>query len=308
MNLLAIDVGGTEIKYACLNERYEMNKWGKIATPQNSLDDFVASIKNIYEQFKNEVSGVALALPGFIDTERGFVFHGGSLTYNNGIYLEKLLSEQLNCPVKLENDAKAAAMAELANGVLKNCRDAAVFIIGTGIGGGIIVDGKLVKGRNFTAGEFSYLNVNIKEAQFQETFYGGMVHYCSTPALLRMYRENSGKDEEIDGITFFERFNNNDEAAIKTLNQFTYNLALQTMNLGVLLNCEKIAIGGGISRQKILVEMINEKIKDLQVNKMLEENGVKNPFIPEIVNCYYSADANLIGAVYSYLQQIGEKR
>ena len=101
-----------------------------------------------------------MSLPGFIDVKNGRCNGGGGLFYNHGTQVGKLLEEKCGCKVVLENDGKAAVKAEYYYGSLKGCTNAAVFIIGTGVGGGLIIDGKVVKGRHFTAGEYSFMNLN----------------------------------------------------------------------------------------------------------------------------------------------------
>ena len=301
MKLLAIDVGGTEIKSALIDQDYSLSDWDSIPTPQNSFDDFLSAIETIYSRYKDQIEGVAMALPGFIDSDQGLCNSGGALTYNAGKYLGPILSERLGCRVHLENDGKAAAMAELANGSLKGCKNAAVFIIGTGVGGGLIVDGKLVKGRNFTAGELSFLTVSMELDKGEGTMDGMMCDYCSTPALLNFYNRFSGTEETINGREFFRRYHENDPAAVRALDLFSRYVAIQVMNLGVLLNCERVAIGGGISRQPVLVKKINEMMDTIGVNMMIARNKTTNYMRPEVVNCQFSNDANLIGAAYSYL-------
>lgn len=301
MKLLTIDVGGTEIKSALIDQDYTLSDWNSIPTPQTDFEEFLSAIEKIYSKYRDQVEGVAMALPGFIDSEQGLCNSGGALTYNAGKYLGPILSERLGCRVHLENDGKAAAMAELAQGSLKGCKNAAVFIIGTGVGGGLIVDGKLVKGKNFTAGELSFLNVSMNMDKGDGTMAGMMCDYCSTPALLKMYNRFAAKDEEINGKILFQRYFEGDQAAIKALDLFSRYVAIQVMNLGVLLNCEKVAIGGGISRQPILVEKINEKMDTIGINVQIARNKTTNYMRPEVVNCQFSNDANLIGAAYSYL-------
>ena len=125
-----------------------------ITTPADSQEHFLNTLREIYLPHKDEVDGIALSLPGFIDAEQGVVKGGGalSLAYNVGTPVGPRLAEACGCRVWIENDGKAAAIAELERGVLKGCRNAAVFIIGTGVGGGLIIDGKLVRGRDCTAG------------------------------------------------------------------------------------------------------------------------------------------------------------
>lgn len=304
MNLLAIDVGGTEIKSAIVDADYNLSDWDSKTTPQDSLDSFIDFIEEIYLRYKDKVEGVAVAIPGFVDVENGVCNSGGALLYNAGQPIGKLLQERLGCKVHLENDGKAAALAELANGSLKGCKNAAVFIIGTGIGGGIIIDGKLLRGRNFTAGELSFLNVNIEKDNDPNYKFGTICNYCTTPALIKMYQTKSGDDSVTNGKQFFEKYHQGNSDAIEVLDVFAKNIAVQLMNLGIILNCEKIAVGGGISKQEVLVEKINEKMNESGLYSFFYgANDIVEYLRPEVVNCVYLSNANLIGAVYSYLQQ-----
>ena len=304
MNLLAIDVGGTEIKSAIVDTDYNLSDWDSKPTPQDSLDSFIDSIEEIYLRYKDKVEGVAVAIPGFVDVENGVCNSGGTLLYNAGQPIGKLLQERLGCKVHLENDGKAAALAELANGSLKGCKNAAVFIIGTGIGGGIIIDGKLLRGRNFTAGELSFLNVNIEKDNDPNYKFGTICNYCTTPALIKIYQTKSGDVTVTNGKQFFEKYHQGNSDAIEVLEVFTKNIAVQLMNLGIILNCEKIAVGGGISKQEVLVEKINEKMNESGLYSFFYgANDIVDYLRLEVVNCAYLSNANLIGAVYSYLQQ-----
>ncbi len=145
-----------------MDEQLNRTDTGSTPTPADSQEHFLNTLREIYLPHKDEVDGIALSLPGFIDAEQGVVRGGGapSLAYNVGTPVGPRLAEACGCRVWIENDGKAAAIAELERGVLKGCRNAAVFIIGTGVGGGLIIDGKLVRGRDCTAGEYSFMNTN----------------------------------------------------------------------------------------------------------------------------------------------------
>ena len=297
MNFLAIDVGGTEIKYAIISDQMELSNKGYVPTPQDTIEHFLDALESIYEPVKDKVLGIAMSLPGFIDTKLGKNNGGGALTYNIGVCIADKVKERLGCTVHLENDAKAAAMAELWKGSLQGVGNAAVFIIGTGVGGGIIVDGKLIRGHTFTAGEFSFINSDIHD----ESPNSMLCNYCGTPSLIQYYKEFSQSHENMDGRELFRRYYDGDVNADKALDKFTRYIALKIFDLGVILNPEKVAIGGGISAQDILIEKIIEQLKALPINETMFNGADNNPMIPEIVRCKFGNDANLIGAVYSYM-------
>ena len=186
MKIMVFDVGGTEIKYSVMDEQMHRTNSGAVPTPQDTQAQFLDAVYRLYAPHKDEVSGIAMALPGFVDNRTGYVSNGGALLYNTATPVGQLLAEKCGCPVILENDGKAAAMAELANGALKDCCNAAVFIIGTGVGGGIIANGQLVRGVHFTAGEYSFVNTNAEAWDAPDQ---NMACQCSTSNLLFCRRQ-----------------------------------------------------------------------------------------------------------------------
>ena len=190
MKVMIFDVGGTEIKYSVMDDAMNRYESGSIPTPSDSQPHFLETLAQLYRPHRDEVDGIALSLPGFIDAEHGVVRGGGapSITYNIGTPVGPRLAELCGCKVWIENDGKAAAIAELQCGALQGCSNAAVFVIGTGVGGGLIVNGQLVRGRDFTAGEYSFMNTNADAwGDGKKT----MACQCSTSALLDAYRDTS---------------------------------------------------------------------------------------------------------------------
>ena len=184
--------------------------------------------------------------------------------------------------------------------MLKGCRNAAVFIIGTGVGGGLIIDGKLVRGRDCTAGEYSFMNTNA-DAWSDPT--KSVACQCSTSGLLSGYRARKGlpADAPMDGRIFFEAVHAGETEANETLRSFCRAVAVQIYNLNALLDLEKVAIGGGISKQPILVETLNEVYEEyiLRGHPFSEAQARCLPR-PEIVPCRFLSEANQIGAFASY--------
>ena len=165
MKVMVFDVGGTEIKYSVMDEQLNRADAGSVPTPGDTQEHFLATLEALYRPHAAEVDGIAMSLPGFIDAEHGVVRGGGapSLLYNIGTPVGPRLAQRCGCRVFLENDGKAAAIAELQLGALKGCTNGAVFIIGTGVGGGLVINGQLVRGIHCTAGEYSYLHTNADD-------------------------------------------------------------------------------------------------------------------------------------------------
>lgn len=300
MKIMVFDVGGTEIKYSVMDEQMHRTNSGAVPTPQDTQAQFLDAVYRLYAPHKDEVSGIAMALPGFVDNRTGYVSNGGALLYNTATPVGQLLAEKCGCPVILENDGKAAAMAELANGALKDCCNAAVFIIGTGVGGGLIVNGQLVRGRDFTAGEYSFMNTNADEWNNGRKT---MACQCSTTALLDAYRERKGlpADAPMNGRIFFDAANAGEPEALEVLEKFCFAVDVQIYNLSVLLDLEKVAIGGGISSQPLLIETL-DRVYEEQILKghPFSEEQARSLAHPEIVACAFHNKSNQIGALVSY--------
>ncbi|MBR2990955.1 MAG: ROK family protein [Solobacterium sp.] len=296
---LVFDIGGTAIKFSVMNDAAEMLESGQIPTPRDNQEHFLADLKTIYDQFGEDCEGIAISLPGLTDSDRGYMITGGALSYNVGQYVAKQISEMCEGkPVHLENDGKAAAWAEMESGALKGIENGSVFIIGTGVAGGLILNGKLFKGKDFSAGEYSYLNVNDEKWGQFSTMMGSR---CSTTGLLGIYRDLKGMtpEEELNGRDFFNAYDLNDPAAHEALETFARYVAVQLFNLTMLLDIERFAIGGGISNHPALVETIRKAYHDIHFDS---EFPLDNTPIAEIIKCRYGSEANQIGALYSMLE------
>lgn len=303
MKVMIFDVGGTEIKYSVMDDAMNRYGSGSVPTPSDSQPHFLETLAQLYRPHRDEVDGIALSLPGFIDAEHGVVRGGGapSIIYNIGTPVGPRLAEFCGCKVWIENDGKAAAIAELQRGALQGCSNAAVFVIGTGVGGGLIINGQLVRGRDFTAGEYSFMNTN---ADAWSDGKKSMACQCSTSALLDAYRvrRQLPADVPMNGRIFFDAANAGEPEALEVLEAFCMAVDVQIYNLSVLLDLEKVAIGGGISGQPLLIETLDRVYEEkiLKGHPFSEEQARSLPR-PEIVPCAFHNEANQIGALVSYL-------
>ena len=276
MKVMVFDVGGTEIKYSVMDEQMNRFDAGSVPTPQDTQEHFLDTIYALYAPHKDEVDGIAMALPGFVDANTGYVSNGGALLYNTGTQVGQLVRERCGCRVTLENDGKAAAIAELRAGALQGCCNAAVFIIGTGVGGGIIANGQLVRGVHFTAGEYSFVNTNADEWENTEKT---MACQCSTKYLLKWYRARKGlpADAPMNGKLFFDAANAAEPEALEVLERFC------------------------ISKQPLLLDDLRRVYAGLFASRGESPYMIGLPRC-EIVPCHFSSEANQVGALYTYLQ------
>ena len=299
---LGIDLGGTAIKYALMNEDSTILEQFSTRTPlekDSTLEDLLIVLENIIRKNQKKVAGIAISMPGIIDNKTGHAYIGGAITYLTGINLAKLLEEQFQIPVTIENDAKSAALAELWQGNLKDCKNGAVITLGTGVGGGIIINGALYSGNSFAAGEFSYVLVESDKPYQSGSFWGTA---GGVKTLLKLVHQNTGIPlSELDGFKVFEMANQGDSKVLAALDEYTKRLTLPIYNLQTIMDLEIIAIGGGISKQPLLLTYLQKNI-----DENYEKNPIHSfsPFVPKpkVIACKFYNDANLIGALYHHLQ------
>lgn len=274
MKILTVDVGGTFTKYAVMNDSAKIFEHGKFPTPLDGKNFFYGELHKLYKIF--DVEGIALSLPGVVDSARGILIKSVALNFCNGCNIVDELGKICGCRVTIENDARCAALAEAKLGALADIDDGFIILFGTMIGGSFIKNHEVYKGFNNSAGEISF----IRDA---DKIFSDV---CSVPALLKNYAPN----ENITGEIFF-RAVENDVAAQKILNEFTRKIAEKIFNIQMIIDVKKFAIGGGISAQKIFIDSIRDNLKKIYAECPVEFNRV------EVVPCKFLNDANLIGAL-----------
>lgn len=292
MKYLTLDIGGSSIKYAIMDEDIQIYEQSSIPTPLDTLEHLVESIGELYDKYRVDIHGIAISMPGVIDPENGYCYTGGSLTYIKNLNFVEVL--QKRCPIKITigNDAKCAANAEIGYGNLQGVQDGAVVILGTGIGGCLIKNHKVHTGRHFSAGEFSFMQTNCLEP------YGWDYTWCrrnGIDGLLKRVQEKLGTQEHYTGIEIFEMAHSGNQQVIDAIDQFALEVATQIYNVHILFDCEKIAIGGGISAQEMLIQLIQKNFDDV-----MNSLGI-GFYKPEIVPCYFRNNSNLVGALYQHI-------
>ena len=264
MKLLVFDIGGTEIKYSIMDETLSMEHSGHVPTPIDSFESFSKIICDIYQEYKEEVEGIAMSILGFVDSKNGVIKGGGLLRYNWQRPLRDELSRLCGCKVVMENDGKAAVKAEYRKGSLIGTQNAAVFVVGTGVGGGLVVNGQLLRGIHETAGEFSFISSDLEKFNGPDSFVG---YTCSTRSLLDEYKMLSQSEEAIDGRQLFERLSS--DKAAKEANLILATGHVERFNPAVQKAKELIedgVIGDIVSAFAKRVGPLPPRIKDVGVS------------------------------------------
>ncbi|MGF9846625.1 ROK family protein [Priestia megaterium] len=285
---LAFDIGGTFVKFALIDASGNIQTKSKFPTPDN-IEALVEGMIENYIPASAKVKGIAISCPGTVDIRTGTIYYGGTLKYLHQQNLAKLLERKCKIPVTIENDAKSAALAELWLGSIKEYDNALVLVLGSAVGAGLVLNGKLYRGKNLSAGEVSYI-MHLNPNTLNADFFGPT---GSAVDMINNIAEKKGIDAS--GQRVFDLINNKDPEATFIFNKYCLQLAEQIMNLQYLLDPEVIAIGGGISAQPVVVEGIQRAITKIK------ENNPNHYINPKVVSCKFQNDANLLGALRNFL-------
>lgn len=275
---LAIDIGGTFIKYGeYLEDGIELTNH-KIATPKNP-EDFIDMLTKII-LVHQDICGVGISCPGFINPITGentdFSVGENIKKYN----LKAELNKRTNLNISVENDGKCAALAENWLGRGNTFKNFIVITLGTGVGGGIIINKKLYRGQNFKAGEFGFMMIGKEDGEF--------IYPPSTSRLVKWVSKELGK--EVTGEYIFENYN--DQIIQSVYQKWLERVAITIGNLAVSFDSEMVLVGGGISASDVFVEDL--KNKTYSIFNHLKEYTL-------IDRCLLKNNAGKLGALYNYL-------
>lgn len=287
-NYLVFDIGGTTVKYGVLNLKGDILKKGSFITPKTNIDDLYSAIKRVYEECGEKFSGMALSCPGAVDNEEGIIAGVSAIHYIHGPRIKEDLKKMFNIEVEMENDANCAALAEVWLGEAKDNEDVVFIIFGSGIGGAIIKNRQLHKGKNLQAGEFGIMYFRKEDGT------DGLWGEVSTVRFAKRVSKLIGK--EVDGKELFRLADeDNNEIIIEEIENWYKDIAKGLLTIQYVCDPEKIIIGGAISQRNNLIEKIQKTLK-----KFIS-NFPEATIIPEIKKCKFENDANLIGALYNFL-------
>ena len=293
---LAIDVGGTFIKFAVMSgvRAFKIVKQDKIPTPKESHEKFLGALVDIFNA-NNDVEGIALAMPGLIDTEKGICISSGALDFSNGHCIAEELQNACGVPVTVDNDAKCAALAEVKSGCLVDVNNAFVLVFGTAVGGAFVHNREVYRGSHFCAGEVSYTLKTNQSVMSEKNFYASeisaSVFQKTCAKILNM------PVEDVTGEMIFDLIDENDDEMLDALYKFAHGVAVKIFNLQMLFDPERFALGGGISQRQSFIDAVNDKLDELF------EKAPEFLPRPQVVACKYHNDANLFGALYRHLRK-----
>lgn len=251
---LAMDIGGTFIKYAVMGADLSVY-YENMEPTRKAPGEFLAQVKAVIRGTEEAVCGIAICMGGFIHPETGentdYSVGKNFRTYN----LKKELEQETGLPVLVENDSNSAAFGELVKGAGRGCLSLCMITFGTGIGGAIILEGKLYRGGNYKAGEVGFTRVGLRKDHtgFQMEAAG------ATHALAGMVSRHLGR--EVNGAWVFEHLHVPEVEEI--YRQWLWKAAVVVGNMAVTLDTEKVLIGGGISENPRFIADLRDTVYGL---------------------------------------------
>lgn len=296
MYKLGIDIGGTFIKYALVDESYKiMDKW-KIETlkfeAKDELYDYICNnIKNI-----DDVEVIGISAPGVIDEEANVKSYAApNLRIMYGTNIVDEIQNRTNKKVAAINDAKAAGLCEFEIGNAKDSKSSAFLILGTGTGGCICNENGVIYGKDSFAGEFHKLPfINFSNGKMDN-----MGDYASMTALISIYNDKVNENDKIKyGHEVCNRYFEGDTTAKEAVDQWIDNILVQLITITVFYNPEVICIGGGISEEEWFINKIKDKYREECIR-----HTECDVITTKIDRCKYNNDANILGAIINAIKK-----
>ena len=314
MYRIGIDLGGTNIAAGLVNEAFEIV--AKDSTPTLAsrpsaeiVDDIAMLCKKLCEAHgisAEDVASVGIASPGIVDDETGEVIYANNLNFRHFPLIPMLRERFPIREMHIENDANAAAWGEAIAGAAKGSKSSVMITLGTGVGGGIVADGKVFKGFNSAAGELGHIVIEVDGRPCSCGRRGCWEAYSSATGLINMTKEKlvqcTAENREtamtalveqrgkVNGRTAFDAMRLGDAAATEVVNEYVKYLASGLASMINIFQPEVLSIGGGISNEgKYLLDLVEPLVRAQQYGTGLVPN-------PDIRIAQLRNDAGIIGA------------
>lgn len=299
---LVLDIGGTFIKYAIMDGEAQFIEQGKVPAVTGSEEGTLQALADVRDAVAGyDYEGVAISMPGRIVTDKGIAHTGGAFQWVHEYPAAEKYGAVFGKPCTIANDGKCAASAENWIGALADVNSGAVLVLGTGIGGGIVINNQVWMGATGGAGELSAF-ITDHEGVKNGLGWGNIgimwAAHISAGSITGKYGAIKGI-EKADGIMLFDAYEAGDPIAADVLKTFGEEAAAGICSLQSVLDLERYAIGGGISARPETTQIIKDAV-----------DALFDPYIdflpygkPEIVTCKFGNEANLIGALAFHLRK-----
>ncbi|GJQ48250.1 glucokinase [Candidatus Kuenenia stuttgartiensis] len=311
--IIGVDLGGTNLKAGIVgrdgNILYQFsiktNAHAESQVISHQICELIAGIiKNVRIE-KSDILGIGLGSPGLIDKKGETILFSPNLSKWRDIPIKKIISDTFGLPCILENDANAAAWGEKWVGAGKDVSSLVMLTLGTGIGGGIILDNKLWRGINNTAGEIGHMSIQTDGPLCNCGNYGCIEVYASAPGMVRRFREllESGKasllkkDEEITAKRINEAAVQGDGASLSIIEETGRYLGIAIVNIIHILNPGAVVLSGGlIGSGELLMRPVKRTIEERVLKASYKDT--------KILFSQLGTDAGIIGAAGCLLKEL----
>lgn len=303
---IGVDVGGTKVSAGVVDSDGNIISSDKRSTPISGGVELIATIIDLIKSFqsKYEIAGIGISIAALISADQGTIVGAPNIANLSKLNFVEELKKSFNLPVVAENDANSAMWAEYKFGNAKNFNPVMLFIIGTGMGGGLVIDGKLFKGSNGIGAEFGHMIVQPNGIKCGCGANGCIEQYASGSALMRYAKEEMKADPikakellkysdasgDISGATLTTAAKQGNEIALSAFNKQADWLGSACASYTLLLDPQAIVIGGGVVEAG---ELFLNPVR-LAMEKYMPFAG--SHLLPKIVAAKYGNDAGLIGA------------
>lgn len=275
MNKIGIDLGGTKIEGILLDDSFNVVERTRIPTQQEKgYKSIINSIVSLVEELKIKASDnvtIGVSAPGAISKKSGLIKNSNTQCLI-GMPLKEDLKQALDQEIAIDNDANCFALAEATLGAAKNHKVVFGVIIGTGVGGGIVINGEVHRGRTYIAGEWGHHTLRINGNKCYCGKLGCVETYISGPALEKRWTELTGKTESLPSIIH----NLDTEKGQQWKKEFLENFGIGLANVIDILDPDVIVLGGGISNISFLYDEGRDAVYDKVFSDLVETPILKN--------------------------------
>lgn len=295
MKILAIDIGGTAMKYGLVDDGNSVIAFNEIDSNAKLGGKYILkNILNIADGFKGEFEAIGISTAGQVDSESGEILYANdNFPGYMDIELVKTLKEKYSVPVAIDNDVNCAAVAEAHFGAGKGCDNFLLLTYGTGIGGGIWLEGKLYSGADFSAGEVGYIVTHAGGRLCANGIRGCYEAYASTSALVSDVKEKIGK--ELNGRQIFAAENFSNPVIKAVIDNWIDEIVTGLISLIFSFNPSLIILGGGIMNEKYIADEVSRKIKKIDIHVFKKV---------QIKSAVLGNKAGMLGAAYNAKEKL----
>jgi fructokinase len=276
VNKIGIDLGGTKIEGILLDDKLSVIERTRIPTQQEngykSIIDSIVSLVDALKTKSNDTVSIGISAPGAISKKTGLIKNSNTQCLI-GMSLKEDLQKALNQKIAIDNDANCFTIAEATLGAAKGHNVVFGVILGTGVGGGIVINGNVHKGRTYIAGEWGHHTLRIDGNKCYCGKLGCVETYISGPALEKRWTKLSGKTESLASI-----IQNIDDTTIglQWKKEFLENFAIGLANVIDILDPDVIVLGGGVSNIPFLYNEGRDYVYDKVFSDLVETPILKN--------------------------------